>query len=278
MNLKKIIIIAVTSVLSVVTLLLLNLINDIPLRELIYASVSALFLIVGSVVLKLFSPKISFKRFFRFLPLRVNHFFIILWATLLAISGSYIINYFEFLIVKAIGIDSYSLALSGMDMENIWIMLLSVGLIPSLFEEIFFRGACLSSLNYSNTLLSVLITSLFFFIIHGSVYGIICYVFVGVVFSYLTITTGTVFAAIITHLINNIITYFLNLYSEKLSLIGMNYIIVIALGFVFLISLYGFLTCIYRKYHSTINKVDNINEGEYIWKNLQKEEENELSK
>lgn len=273
MNLKKIIVIVLTTVLSVITLLLLNLVKEIPLRELIYASVSALYLIVGSVILKLLSPKIKFKRFFRFLPIRFNYFFIILWATLLAISGSFVFNYFELLLVKAIGFDFYSAALSGMDVGNIWIMLLSIGLIPAIFEEIFFRGACLSSLNFKKTVLSVLLSSVFFFLIHGSTSGGLGYLFVGFVFSYLTIATGTVFAAIIAHLINNVISYFLNVYSEKLSLIGMNYIIVIVLGFVFLISLYCFLTCIYKRYRSVYNVSDNINEGESVWKNHQKNEE-----
>ena len=206
MNIKKIVIIAATVVISVVTLLLLNLVKEMPMRELIYAAVSALFLIFGSIILKLLSPKISFKRFFCFLPLRLNHFFIIFWAILLAISGSYILNYFELLLAKAIGIGSYSAALSGMNIDNVWIMLLSIGLIPAVFEEIFFRGACLSSLNFFNGFLAVLVTSLFFVAIHGTPYGILCYLFVGFVFSYLTITTGTVFCAMIAHLINNIIS------------------------------------------------------------------------
>lgn len=263
---KKYIIIASTCIASVLILTLLNLIEDFPFKEIIFALISAVILVIGIVLLKLSVRKVTVKRFLGLLPFRVRDIGVFIWMMLAAITGSYILNFLEIKFWSIFNITVSSGSSSFTTFDNFFIVLLSFGLVPAIFEELFFRGAVLFAFEEKKPFFALLISSLFFFVIHGSPFGSLSTVFAGMAFGCITMVTGSVFPAMIAHLVSNMLTYVLNIYSERLSLVGMDYTIVFVLLFVFLLSLYLSLVLIYRKYKvKQDDRVTILNEGEVVW-------------
>ncbi len=264
---KKILIILAVCVLTVGTLLGLNFVDGIPYRELVYSGISALYLVVGSIALRVVTRKTSVVKYFKLKPFRVRDTFIFIWMLLATISGSYLFNFAEFNIWALFNVEMPVSDLSGMSTGNVWLMFLAVGVIPAVFEELFFRGAVTSSLRDNGQALAIFVSAGFFFLIHGSVFGSLSTIFAGVCFGLLTLVTGSIFAAMLAHLLNNMITYLLNLYAARLSVVGLEGMIVYALIFVFLLSAYFALSCIYKKLkkESHGKNVTVYNEGELVW-------------
>lgn len=251
-------------------MLVLTLLNSFvptfPLKEIVFAVISAVILILGMILLKISVRKVSVKRFLNILPFRLRDIFVFLWMTLATITGSYLLSFLELKFWGLFNLSVFNSPGSSMTADNFFIVLLAFGIIPAIFEELFFRGAVLFALEEKKTFWALLISSVFFFIIHGSPYNILSTVYAGLAFGCITLVTGSVFPAMIAHLINNMLTYVLNIYSERLSMVGMDYMIVFVLLFVFLLSLYLSLVCIYRKYK--VDKDDRVtifNEGEVVW-------------
>lgn len=262
---KKILIIVLVCVFSVGTLIGLNFVPEIPMRQLVYAGVSAFYLLLGSFILKSTCRKMKVSRFFRLRPLRLRDSFLFLWMMLAVISGSYLLSYAEMKLWELFGIGMTS-GFADYGTESILILFLAVGLMPAVFEELFFRGAVCEALDFKNWFLVLLTSAFFFFLLHGTPFGSLSIIFSGLVFGILTDITGSIFSAMLAHLINNILSYGLEVYSEKLSVVGLDNLIVYALGLVFLISVYGALTCTYRKFkNAPAEKAAVYNEGEVIW-------------
>jgi len=265
---KKILVVAIVCVLTVGTLFGLSFVDNIPYRELVYAGISALYLIGGCIALRVVTRKMSTVKYLNLKPLRLKDSFIVIWFLFAVISGSYLLTFAEMRFWALFDIEMKVGSLEGMSVDNVWIMLVSVGVIPAVFEELFFRGAVLSSFKDRGKVVALLLSSLFFFVIHGSVFGSLSTVYAGVCFGILTLVTGSVFAAMLAHLINNLLTYVLNMYSAKLSVVGLENMIVYALIFVFLLSAYLALSCVYNKFKSeSEEKATVYNEGELVWEN-----------
>jgi len=265
---KKILVLIIVCALSVGTMFGLNFIENIPYRELVYAGISALYLIAGCIFLRLSTRKMSTVKYLSLKPLRLRDTFIVVWMLLGIISGSYLLTFLEIRFWALFDIEMTVSSFSGMSVDNVWMMIIAVGVIPAIFEELFFRGAVLSSFKDNGTVVALLVSGLFFFLLHGTPFGSLSAIFAGMSFGLLTLVTGSVFAAMLAHLINNMLTYILHMYSEKLSVVGLENMVVYALIFVFLLSAYAALSCIYKKFKKeSVEKVTVYNEGELVWKN-----------
>ena len=136
--------------------------------------------------------------------------------------------------------------MTSYDTDNLWLSVLTIALLPAIFEELFFRGAILSVLSNKKKASSIFISAALFALVHGSLYMI----------------PSSFFA----HFINNIMAYFLCAYSRVLSDAGFEESIMLATVLVFLISIYGAISVTAKRYKKELNsKSTIINEGERIW-------------
>ena len=81
-------------------------------------------------------------------------------------------------------------------------MLLSA-VLPAVCEETLFRGALLSAWEEKGSAKAMLIVSVLFMLLHGSVTGIPSELAAGLILCFLAISTGSVFAGIIFHTVYN---------------------------------------------------------------------------
>lgn len=81
----------------------------------------------------------------------------------------------------------------------LYLMLLAVGVSPSFFEEIFFRGIVNSGFRRTGIMNATLCGSLFFGLMHGNLNQFLYATFLGILFCYLVNKTGSIFSSMIGH-------------------------------------------------------------------------------
>ena len=126
---------------------------------------------------------------------------------------------------------------------NIWQFLfftITLAFLPAIFEELFFRGLFLTSLNGQSIISKTLMVGLFFALYHMNLGQFIYQFIYGSALCLLTIYAGSIFPSIITHFLNNfavlIFTYLkiqIDLFSPLLIVFGL---ICLSLFFIFVIS------------------------------------------
>ncbi len=235
--------------------------------QLIYSAVSIILLLGGSFILKIFAEKKTrLIRFFKLRFAKQKDLPIIFWMTLTLISGSFMLNILSLNFFNAIGINVDGNMLAAYDTENMWMSLLTIAVLPAIFEEIFFRGATMSVLSKEKTASAIFISAALFALVHGSLYLIFSSFFAGIVFGITVYLTDSIYTSIMTHFLNNIMAYILFTYSNLLSDAGFDETILFVTTLIFLISVYGAISITARRYKKDLNeRKPIINEGELIW-------------
>ena len=91
------------------------------------------------------------------------------------------------------------------DVQGFLTAVLTVGVLPAVFEELLFRKCILRSLQKHDELLAVLISALIFGMLHSGITGMSFAFLSGVVLGFVRIYTGRFLAAIAVHLLNNLL-------------------------------------------------------------------------
>lgn len=263
---KNVIVSSAATVLMVITLRILGLFS-LPFREAIYLGVSILFMVAGCMILKKMTPKVSSKKFFRCYPVRGANLVLTVWFTFAVIAGGMLLNLLEVFIWEAVGISLPANQLDGLSIENAVLMLLFVAVVPAVFEELFFRGAVLSSLQpVGGFVFSIALSSVLFFIAHGSYYYVLSVLYSGVCFSLLVYMTNSVFSSMAVHFLNNVLSYLLMIFSTRLSHAGFSVFVICGLILILLMGIYGILSTYEKKLKNDPSvRVEIFNEGELVW-------------
>ena len=124
----------------------------------------------------------------------------------------------------------------------------------------------LSALSTERTIMAILVSSVFFAAVHGSIYYFVSNFFAGIIFTLMVYITGSLFVSMIAHFLNNILSYVLFVYSSRLTTVGFDAIVVWGLAFIFLVALYNTVGATAKKYKEKL-KLDRplVNEGELLW-------------
>ena len=103
------------------------------------------------------------------------------------------------------------------DIYGITLYLLQFTILPSIMEEILFRKVMLSRLSkYSNST-KVIVSSLFFAVLHFSLPSLPSIFFIGIILSYLTLRYRSIFPSVVLHFIHNLSSLLLNRFGDSLS-------------------------------------------------------------
>lgn len=217
----------------------------IPNAQIVYSAVSGAMFIGFGYLLKRCEKDSTFRRFFSMRGIRLRNVPILLCSLVILISGSFILNYAVSRLCELMGIsESASGGLPEISSGNYLLMIFFIAVIPSVFEELFFRGAVLSFLSQKGVVYSVVVSALFFTMVHGLDYYFISTFFAGAVLAVSVHLTSSVYTAMIIHFANNIMSYILSVYSERLRSLKMDVYLLYALGFIFLIGLYFLLSSV----------------------------------
>lgn len=155
--------------------------------------------------------------------------------------------------------------------ENIWIGLIGIAVSPAIFEELLFRGMALSETKENNPIAGIILSSLFFGIMHMNLNQFFYAFFLGLVFAYFVLKTKSIFASIFAHFTVNassFLTSYLSSYTgleenveltSEMILETLPYIVIL-----FLFSL-PFAAILFRLFNR-INQGESIYDNEVVYK------------
>lgn len=116
---------------------------------------------------------------------------------------------------------------------------IEIAILPAIFEEILFRKVMLDSAKKHGTKFAIIFTAIMFGLIHMNIPQAVNAMFIGIIFAYITIKTGTIIPAIILHFINNGTQALLMINENNLimsNIINYGYISLVIIGAVLLLS------------------------------------------
>jgi len=87
--------------------------------------------------------------------------------------------------------------------DNMWILLLSVAVMPGICEEILFRGFMMRFFEGSGKKVAVLVSAFLFAVFHLDPFKIVPVFLLGILLGYLTIRSGSIVNSMISHTVNN---------------------------------------------------------------------------
>lgn len=182
--------------------------------------------------------------------------FLAFTATILLISGSIM---YAFLINGVGGTDSsftlynvFTAKKTGAISGNLYLILV-YALIPAVFEEFTFRGVICSGYEGYSPVYSVLMSSIFFGMIHFDIKMLPFYILAGIVLGIVLYASGSVFISIAVHFVFNLFFIFAVDYSNAFIMADKNFSFFV-IGLLFFVS--AFMFCgecksIYKKKAST---------------------------
>ena len=185
---------------------------------LILSLIGAALFFFGAVVLKILMPRTTVPRFFSVKPMSFLDWRVALTLTVILVSGSFLLNFITQLFYDALGVSAPA-AFSGGGYSSMGLALICISVLPALFEEIFFRGALLTTFRCAKLRSSVVIavTSIIFMILHGPGWYFVSDLYAGVVLSLAVYFTGSLYSSVAIHFLANTASYFLAHYGGKLS-------------------------------------------------------------
>lgn len=88
--------------------------------------------------------------------------------------------------------------------QNVFVSILTVALLPSIFEELLMRGVVLNAFRRSNRRRAMFASAFLFALLHLDIDQFLGYFVLGIFFAYVVIRTGSIYAGIIAHFFNNL--------------------------------------------------------------------------
>ncbi|KAA3601562.1 MAG: CPBP family intramembrane metalloprotease [Calditrichaeota bacterium] len=168
----------------------------------------------GLSLLVALSFKVDFKKFFQFNPFGVKAFF---GSVLLAFSMWLPLVIFQEMIPMEY-LEEFAKALEPIESLPFFAMVLVIGVLPGVFEELVFRGVIFSGLKNSHGKWTViLISALTFGIMHMSIFRLIPTFLIGIVLGIIVWETKSIILSIMTHTIHNSLLASLEKVGETMS-------------------------------------------------------------
>lgn len=167
----------------------------------IIASLTSMF-IIG-----IFYCLLSNTRLNEVVPLKKVKPSIMIYSVLMAFALAFVSDYFTELFVSGVSIFGlhnnvdFSFKSKGV-VDNIF-YIISVAIIPPISEEFAFRGIILNKLRKYGDTFAILISALMFGLIHGNIVQIPFAFIIGLVAGFITVKTGSIIPAMITHFLVN---------------------------------------------------------------------------
>ncbi|MBQ0099380.1 MAG: CPBP family intramembrane metalloprotease, partial [Firmicutes bacterium] len=150
----------------------------------------------------------------------------------LGLINEYVSSFFE-----KIGLNILDTNIEINNTKEYICFVLSLAILPAIFEETFFRGFMLSSLKKVSPFKSIIFVSLCFSLYHGNVSQLIYQFIFGFFLCALTIFSKSIIPSIIAHFLNNFII--LSIIYFKWDIAYLNYnITLIVIGLIVLVSLF----------------------------------------
>jgi len=130
----------------------------------------------------------------------------ILIIIVLAIAGQFIIAISNIPMQMWLGIPTSPAPGTGFE---ILLAVIAVAIIPSILEEILFRGIIFGGLEKQSTTFAVIFSAFVFAMLHPNILNFFGYIFLGIITAMIMLRTKSLYAAIIYHFVYNLTAFVL---------------------------------------------------------------------
>ncbi|NLY44050.1 MAG: CPBP family intramembrane metalloprotease [Clostridiaceae bacterium] len=174
-----------------------------------------LFAVLLPAVLYLKVKGVEVKQVLRLRSVRPLHLFL---AVVVGISGQFIaqlLNLPILIILSLLGeIPDYPIPIPR-SIEELAVSLLIVAVLPAICEEIMTRGIIMKAYEIRGTKAGIILSALFFALMHGDIKNFFGPVFFGLTFGYLVVRTDSLIPGIVAHFCNNAFALLLSFLQES---------------------------------------------------------------
>jgi len=138
------------------------------------------------------------------------HILFLIFAALFFITGMLLIKYFYFINGGEVAslVNFYEDFSGTTENSSQLEIILSLIIIPAFCEEFFFRGIVFSEYRKYGTANAVIISSLFFAMLHFSIENMVIYLFTGLLLGFVTAMTRSIIPSIALHLLSNTLSIY----------------------------------------------------------------------
>lgn len=154
-------------------------------------------------------------RFIRFNRPKVK---MLLYAAVLAAAGVLMANSLTtwwLLLIELLGGTPQASGIAvPTDTTGLLILLVSVGIIPGVCEELICRGGLMSAWERTGRRNALFVTSLLFTLLHGTIAGFPNQLLMGLILGYIVIVSDSLFVGMVYHAVHNSITLLLAYFAE----------------------------------------------------------------
>lgn len=132
---------------------------------------------------------------------------VIILCIIAAFAVAFVSNYITDIFLKSISLigieDNTNVSYESNGVIDNILYIISVAVVPPIAEEFAFRGIILQKMRKYGDTFAILISALFFGLLHGNFIQIPFAFIIGLAVAFITIKTGTIIPAIITHFLVN---------------------------------------------------------------------------
>lgn len=183
--------------------------------------VSSLFspLAIGiTLIIIMATRKVKFKEFFR-INTQAKYFLMAVLLTFGLLFIGAIISEIFITVLEAFGYTPSESTLPDVSGVKIIPAIIFMAIMPAFFEELLFRGLILHSAEQSmGSVRAILVTGFCFALMHGSPQQTVHQFILGCMLGLLTVRSGSLLPAMLTHFLNNLIAVILLAFSDSLGL------------------------------------------------------------
>ncbi len=162
------------------------------------------YLIIGSPpILYLLLKKKSLGGILRLKGLSVKSIFMIILITLLVYPIAVLLNTLIMLFLSLLGSMDIPQIPTATTSQQYILYLFIIAISAGICEEVLFRGFIMRSFEKVSYKFAIVFSALLFGIFHFNIYNLGATIFFGIIFGYLVVLTGSLWAGIIGHITNN---------------------------------------------------------------------------
>lgn len=216
--------------------------------------------------------RINFFSVARLRPFAPSHLSFVLLTSVVFLLVVAVSNYFE---ARVFGGELYqsgiNLMRSSPENDSFFISLCYI-IIPAAVEELLFRGILLSEYKEKGGLTAVVVSALFFAMLHLSFSHFFVYFVSGVLFGLMTYITGSALPALLLHMLNNYFSIFLQQeYLSYIKLASGSVLLIVILIALLLLFVYLMLSRLEYLFLKRADRFEEENSAERRLEALQKE-------
>ena len=169
-------------------------------------------------IIYIMAKRLSVKEVLKLNKISFKHVFLIICITILVYPAAIFGNALLITIISLLGNLNIPQLPMATNRGEYLVLIFIISISAGICEEIFFRGFILSGYERMGKKKAVIFSAILFGIFHFNIYNLLGPIILGLVFGYLVLETGSIFAGMVGHIVNNgfavTLGYILNLAAD----------------------------------------------------------------